>query len=210
MKYYPFICDFCKKEFLKSGKDVAARRCNERVKELKHIFCSRKCLSLFYKTSVDIPCANCQKIVTRTQAERKGMVNSFCNSSCAATYNNKHKTHGNRRSKLEKCIEEKIKEVFPSIEYHANSKTAIGSELDFYFPTFKLAIEINGIFHYEPIYGLEKLTQIQKNDQQKFKACHDAGVELCIIACLDGYMNKQKLEYYWDKVKTLLETKLRG
>ena len=136
MNYYPFICDCCKKEFLKSAKDVAARKCNERVKELKHIFCSRKCLSSFYKRNVDLACANCQKIVTRKQSERKGMVNAFCNSSCAATYNNKNKTHGNRRSRLEKHIEEKIKEVFPNLEYHANSKTAIGSELDFYFPTF--------------------------------------------------------------------------
>ena len=37
---------------------------------------------------------------------------------------------------------------------------AINSELDVYVPSLNLAFELNGIFHYEPIYGEKKLNQI--------------------------------------------------
>lgn len=50
-----------------------------------------------------------------------------------------------------------------------------------YFPSLKLAFELNGIFHYEPIYGSDKLSSIQNNDHRKFAACHEAGISLCII-----------------------------
>ena len=40
---------------------------------------------------------------------------------------------------------------------------------------------LNGIFHYEPIYGQDKLSQIQNNDNRKFQACIENGIELCII-----------------------------
>jgi len=45
----------------------------------------------------------------------------------------------------------------------------------------KLAFELNGIFHYEPIYGPKKLSSIQNNDHRKFQACAEAGISLCII-----------------------------
>ena len=44
-----------------------------------------------------------------------------------------------------------------------------------------MAFELNGIFHYEPIYGEEKLDKIQNNDERKFAACREAGISLCII-----------------------------
>ena len=44
-----------------------------------------------------------------------------------------------------------------------------------------MAFELNGIFHYEPIYGNDKLTKIQENDVSKSKACHEHKIDLCII-----------------------------
>ena len=46
-------------------------------------------------------------------------------------------------------------------------KSVINSELDFYFPNLKLAIEINGPLHYKPIYGKDKLIQIQNNNRDR-------------------------------------------
>ena len=40
---------------------------------------------------------------------------------------------------------------------------------------------MNGIFHYEPIFGPEKLASIQTNDARKFQACLEHGIELCLI-----------------------------
>jgi len=32
-----------------------------------------------------------------------------------------------------------------------------------------------------PIHGEDKLEQIQNNDNRKFQACHERGIELCVI-----------------------------
>ena len=106
--------------------------------------------------------------------------NHFCSRSCAATYNNTHKTHGTRVSKLEVFLQEELPKKY-SYEFHFNRKDAINSELDVYIPELKLAFELNGIFHYEPIYGPDKLNQIQNNDNRKFQACLEQGIELCVI-----------------------------
>jgi hypothetical protein len=115
--------------------------------------------------------------------------NYFCCSSCAAIYNNTHKTKGNRKSKLEFYLEKELPLLYPDIEFHFNRKDAINSELDIYIPSMKLAFELNGIFHYEPIYGETKLNQIQNNDKRKFQACLERGIELCII-------DSSKLKYF--------------
>ena len=113
----------------------------------------------------------------------------FCSRSCAATYNNTHKTKGTRTSKLEVWLAKKLQTLFPQIEFHFNRKDAINSELDIYIPSLKLAFELNGIYHYEPIHGNDKLTKIQNNDRRKFQACLEKGIELCII-------DSSKLAYF--------------
>lgn len=107
--------------------------------------------------------------------------NLFCSKSCAGTYNNKNKTHGTRVSKLEIWLQGKLDELYPNLEIHYNRKDTINSELDIYIPSLKLAFELNGVFHYEPIFGENKLSQIQNNDDRKFQACLELGIELCII-----------------------------
>jgi hypothetical protein len=96
-------------------------------------------------------------------------------------YNNKHKTTGNRRSKLEIYLEQQLTLLYPNIAIDFNNKSVIGSELDIYIPSLNLAFELNGIFHYEPIFGVNKLDQIRNNDISKSKACFDAKIDLCII-----------------------------
>jgi len=107
--------------------------------------------------------------------------NNFCSLSCSAIYNNKNKKHGTRRSKLEVWLEKQLILLYPNLDIHFNRKDTIGSELDIYIPSINLAIELNGIFHYEPIFGNDKLNQIQENDISKSKACIDNEIDLCII-----------------------------
>lgn len=99
----------------------------------------------------------------------------------AATYNNTHKTHGTRRSKLEPWLEGQLKKLYPDLNMIFNGKDTINSELDIYIPSLKLAFELNGIFHYEPIYGKDKLQSIKNNDTRKFQACIEKGISLCIV-----------------------------
>jgi hypothetical protein len=144
-------------------------------------YCSKKCQSLSQITEVSVNCTNCSKPLKKTLSESKKSKNHFCSRSCSVSYNNKNKTHGTRRSKLEIWLEEQLTNLYPVLNIQYNQKSAIGSELDIYIPSLNLAFELNGIFHYEPIYGVNKLEQIQENDKSKTKACHEAKIDLCII-----------------------------
>jgi hypothetical protein len=76
-----------------------------------------------------------------------------------------------------------------------------GSELDIYIPSLNLAFELNGILHYEPIYGTTKHQQIQSNDKSKYKACLDAGIDLCIIDTSQlKYFKPSNAQQYLDMV----------
>lgn len=129
----------------------------------------------------EVECLNCKKNFLKVASEIRKTENHFCSSSCAATYNNTHKTTGTRRSKLEAYLEEQLQVLFPELEILFNDKTAINSELDIYIPSMELAFELNGIFHYEPIFGEDKLNQIQNNDGNKFQKCQENQISLCII-----------------------------
>lgn len=142
-------------------------------------------------------------------SEIKKSPNHFCSSSCAATYNNTHKTHGTRRSKLEIWLEQKLPSLHPSLEFHFNRKDAINSELDIYIPSLKLAFELNGIFHYEPIFGPEKLSQIQNNDQRKHAACYESGIEMCWIDVSSfKKFKKERAEKYLNIITEIINKKL--
>lgn len=94
---------------------------------------------------------------------------------------------------------------YPQLNLICNSKEAINSELDFYFPDLKFAIELNGIFHYEPIYGQDKFDRIQSNDKQKSILCFQKGIELGIIdSSTCDYLNRKAKDKYWNIVNDLI------
>lgn len=154
-------------------------------------------------------CILCTKTFCRTTSARKKSINAFCSLSCAAKYNNAHKTHGTRRSKLEVYLETKLKEKYPNLEIHFNRKDAINSELDIYIPSLKLAFELNGIYHYEPIHGPEKLSSVKNNDNRKFQACIEKGIELCIID-ISGlkYFKEDKAIKFYQVTEIIIDQKL--
>jgi hypothetical protein len=146
-------------------------------------FCSVTCLHRHRDTRKDIPCKNCGKPAIKAASEiRKNKTsNTFCSRSCSATWNNQHKTHGTRISKLELWLAQELPKLYPNIEFHFNRTDAINGELDIFVPSLKLAFELNGIFHYEPIFGPEKLASTRSNDERKFQACIERSIELCIL-----------------------------
>lgn len=149
-------------------------------------FCSRACHTTHrndISIAVDVSCSQCGALLVRLPSEirQSKSGNSFCCQSCAATYNNTHKTTGTRRSKLEVYLEEELTRLYHDLEIVYNGKDAIGSELDIYIPSLSLAFELNGIYHYEPIHGQEKLDSIVANDSSKFRDCISNSISLCII-----------------------------
>ena len=143
------ICEHCGTIFYRT-KSFA----NAAVKHAGETFCSHRChgLAQTARGTQECICAQCGKqFLKRISQIKRKKRNNFCSSSCSGTYNNLHKTHGARRSKLEIWLEEQLRTLHPNLEILFNRKEAIDSELDIHFPTLNLAFELNGIFHYEPI-----------------------------------------------------------
>lgn len=199
-----FCCIYCNKNFYRpKNKYLAAIKNKSGGIKLK--FCSRFCNSLAMSKKIHVQCKNCNKAIYCRK--NKKSTNHFCNKSCAAIYNNKNKTKGTRRSKLEIWVELELSKSYPTLKIDYNKKDTIGSELDIYIPSLKLAIELNGIVHYEPIYGSDKLRSIQNNDQNKFQQCQQLGISLCIIDVSTlKYFKPCKAQKYLDIIYNLLAT----
>ena len=210
MKVYNLLCDCCDKDFVVSPGRYYRARYDKKVRNIKHL-CSKECR---YKATgrflrQQVQCKRCGKDFTKLVSEIRKTQSNFCSSSCAATYNNTHKTHGTRRSKLEAYIEEQLTSLYPTLEMHFNKKDAINSELDVFVPSLKLAFELNGIYHYEPIHGEEKLKSIQSNDNRKFQACLERGIELCIIdTSSQTYVKPKTSKKFLDIIVKVLESKM--
>jgi hypothetical protein len=108
-------------------------------------------------------------------------------------------------------LENQLLSTYPNLDIVYNGKETINSELDIYIPSLKLAFELNGIFHYEPIYGQDKLSATQNNDCRKFQACLEQGIEMVIMDVSSlKYFKPQNAEKYLNIIKKILDTKLVG
>lgn len=200
----PLQCKHCKKKFYARKKHIGYAekdgiRCN---------YCSRACRANHNIPSITMPCKQCGIPVTKTRHEHKQFPSHFCSHGCSATYNNTHKTKGNRRSKLESWLEQELTKLYPKLHFDFNKKDAIDSELDIYIPSLHLAFELNGIFHYEPIFGKKKLKQIKNNDERKFQACIERNIEFCSVDVSSlKYFKPQNAQKYLDIICKVINIK---
>lgn len=202
----PLKCDYCQQNFERMQKYIKS---DLKLHRRQGHYCSKACGFKAKDKRKEVTCKQCNKIFLKKCCQLKKSPISFCSSSCAATYNNTHKTHGCRRSKLEIYLEQVLPIKYPNLEFHFNRKDAINSELDIYIPKLKLAFELNGIFHYEPIYGADKLNQTQNNDRRKFQACLEQSIELCIIDTSSlNYFKPDKAQKYLDIIVNIINSKL--
>lgn len=200
-------CYYCKDAFnLTKQKIIQILNPNSKNKGQ---FCSPQCRTNSRKLRLIIKCCNCGLETEKPILQNKKYPNSFCSKSCATSYQNKNKNYGTRRSKLESWIEEQLAQLYPELHIDFNQKSAIGSELDIYIPSLNIAFELNGIFHYEPIYGTNKLNQIQSNDKSKSLACHKAKIDLCIIdTSQQKYVKPSTSKIYLDIIINIINERL--
>ena len=191
-------CEVCKLTFNRFKRDII-RLVLDKNSPVK--FCSFKCQMQVRILSKNVNCINCNKTFNKKNSNIKRSSSHFCSKSCAATYNNKNKTYGIRRSKLEVYLENQLTELYPELEILYSNKTLIGSELDIYIPLLKVAFEIQGIFHYEPIFGQQKLEQIRKNDLEKIDKCKELSIDLIHIDTrVQKTFSKRSSKQFLDKI----------
>lgn len=200
-------CPRCKSTFIRT-KNVIQSKLGPHNNEEK-IFCSRACSNTAKTTSQIVNCLQCNKSFAKKLNQVTKSPNHFCSRVCAGKYNAAHKTKGNRRSKLEIWLENQLNKLFPSLAIIYNQRDAINAELDIYVPSLKIAFELNGIFHYEPIYGQDKLASIKTNDSRRFQACLEKNIELVIIdTSKEKYFKEITSKKYLDIIEKLIAIKL--
>lgn len=191
----PCECKHCKSIFYVKAA-LAKSYFNGSSPLSKIDFCSNKCKNNAKNTLVQTNCKNCNTMLT--VRKKVSLKNNFCSQSCAAIYNNAHKGYGYHRSKLEVYIEDQLKKDFPNLKILFNDTNVIKRELDIYIPALHLAFEINGIFHYEPIFNPNTLTKTQNRDNQKLIECYKHDIELIVIDTSKQkyFTEKSSIEYY--------------
>lgn len=164
-------------------------------------------------TKAVVLCGFCQTPVSKDQKEIKKSKTgfNFCSRSCSAKYINSHKKHGTRVSKLEVWLAQKLEELYPQYKFRFNKLDAINAELDIYMPEIKLAFELNGIYHYEPIYGEERLKKTQDNDRKKLQSCTEKGISLCSIdTSKQSRFTEKSSVVYLDIIQEVIQKQLEN
>lgn len=168
------ICDYCKKTTYKETFDF---------KRTNHNFCSRLCRNYYFSTKKEYNCSFCEKKIIKNNAQLRKSSSGrlFCDSSCSAQYFNRIRIKS-RRSKIEIKLFKSLTQKYNNLVFLPNDKTMLdGLEVDIAIPELKLAIEWNGIVHFKPIYGEEKLKNIQEKDRNKLKIASNKNVNLIVI-----------------------------
>lgn len=201
-EYLKIQCPSCSEVFPKLKKEYT--RCVKN--NPNHMFyCSSRCTGKSQSRSKTVPCLECETTFTKTAAEIKKTKKHFCSRKCHMTYCNKNKLTGVTRSRVELKLEERLSKDLPELEV-IYSDRSLGLELDIFIPTKQLAFEIQGIFHYEPIFGEEKLAYIQANDERKRTLCKNAEINLIEIDISKyKYITEDRFEKIYSQILSELQ-----
>ena len=192
------VCERCGDRFLKEV-------CN--IRHTTHNYCSGRCRRNEQSTKT-FPCAECGDPVVKQAAVRARYPNGrhFCCQSHAATFNNRLRQK-TRRSKIEAEFFDRLVATFPEIEMIPNDKTMLpGIEVDVAIPSLRLAIEWNGVVHFQPIYDQEKLDVIQRRDAAKAQLAADLEIRLVVINDTDS--SKKTLDRAYADVCSIISSLL--
>ena len=200
-KYIELKCEYCQKIFKRESKN------QPKYKGRIRAYCNNKCSNAHHSqlNTIKSNCGFCNKPITKmlSQSKKSKSGKFFCNSSCAASYNNKLKRKS-RRSKIEIKFYNLLVQEFPNLDILSSDKTMLdGYEADIAIPSLKLAIEWNGIVHFKPIYSQTKLDKIQTRDAEKLEIASNKDINLIVIP--DLVSNDKILQQAFNDVKVIIK-----
>lgn len=205
----PCKCYKCDNVF-NSTKHQIKKALNPNNKAVQNKYCSVLCRMSSSDTRKEVICDYCNSSFKKQLKQINKSEHNFCSRSCNAKYGNSHKKFGSNRAKLEIYLEEKLTILYSNIDIKYNDTSALKYELDIFIPKLKLAFELNGIFHYEPIFGIEKLEATQLRDIKKIELCKNNNIELHTIDTRSQkYFKESSSNLFLDYIISIINTKLR-
>jgi len=180
-------CEFCDNLFKKSKNTIQKIIKGNKKWINGGRYCSRSCHFNGMKNRIYLNCGECDKPISITPGRIKKNVHGkyFCNRLCANKHNLKFRVgkNGIHRSRFESWLENKLNDLYPDINILYNDKEAIKSELDIYIPELKLAIEINGPWHYKKMSFVSQkhFNLVKRNDAIKKNCCRINNIDLKIM-----------------------------
>ena len=202
----PMKCEYCGKIFYKPKKEI---KYAEKHRPTTCRFCSMSCSRS--KRGFNTNCAFCGKELKIKHYAYNDSVSKlfFCSHSCSCSYHNAHKVSGFKRSHLESYIEGELSKLYPNIVINYNDRSIIDYELDIFIPKLNIAFELNGIFHYKPIFGNEKLKKIQTIDEAKIVKCKEKKILLYVInISSQKHFTTQSSEVFLNMIKNIIDENL--
>lgn len=173
------------------------------------LYCHEEFNNATLDALLPLQCLTCGETFYRSKRKILRVMNNpnsrdtldFCGRSCAAKFLNTFSRH---RSKFEIFTEEYLNRNLP--EYLPNFPILYNvrdlfldepHEVDIYCPTIKVAIEINGLHHYEPIFSQERFDETLKNDNAVASCCYKEGIRLVVLNTSEmQHFSKRKGEQY--------------
>lgn len=186
-----FTCFYCNKHFTLTKYDLQKKRfaCKQNNKKYYILYCSRICASRQHKIdnmqgTYLVYCEHCKKEFYKNSNQIIKTDHDFCSQHCWAVYSNSlmKPRSARQRSKFESYAEKELRRRYKGMRISFNNRKIVAPyELDIYIPKLKVAFEINGIFHYKPIYGEDKLLHTQSKERKKRYICNKKGIKLHVI-----------------------------
>lgn len=210
----PLECEICHTTFYKS-KNLIQRgiKGTRDISVCSNVCKKKKVSATMFRGYVKLICERCGKKFDRKQSAYNNQnihrnKKCFCSRKCVSIWIAKNGDIS--RSRLERWIEEKLTILYPKLIIKYNDRETLGGlELDIFIPSLSLAFELNGIYHYEPIYGEEKLAIRKGFDKAKFQDCIAKNISLCVIDISKvRRLKPERDKIYIDIITKLIEEKI--
>lgn len=122
---------------------------------------------------------------------------------------NKKRKHGSR-SRSERLLFKLLKTEYPSLYIKQQDRDLLNPyELDITIPELQIAIEWNGIFHYQPINSKTKLRKTQKKDRLKQKLLYEMNWTFYVVRH-ESKFNENIVNEHFETIQDIIDDKLNS